>query len=114
MCSNVLGRHRTLFSGVCKEMKYDVYVNYDLIHRVRKSREDELLRDDSYKTEADTLEDINLTQMYEQSKAYTDLQTAVCLWGALDTRPLLVFQIIAEYFIEKTGKKRGTENDESN
>ena len=95
-------------------MKYDVYVNYDLIHRVRKSREDELLRDDSYKTEADTLEDINLTQMYEQSKAYTDLQTAVCLWGALETRPLLVFQIIAEYFIEKTGKKRGTQDNESN
>ncbi len=114
MCSDVLGRHRTLFSGVHKEMKYDTYVNYELLNRVRRAREDELLRDDSYKTDAETLEDINLTQMYEQSKAYTDLQTAVCLWGALDTRPLLVFQIIAEYFIEKTGKKRGTQDNESN
>ena len=47
-------------------MKYDTYVNYELLNRVRRAREDELLRDDSYKTDATTLEDINLTQMYEQ------------------------------------------------
>lgn len=96
--------------------KYEPHVNYELIERIRRIREDELLHDDSYKFEDDNevAENRDLSELYNRAVNFNTKELAVVIGVALEKQPLIVFQVIADYVIEilKQGKRgRNNESD---
>lgn len=86
-------------------MTNEPFINYELIDRVRRVREDRLLHDDSYQFDEDAQENRDLSELYRVACNFDKSEMAVCIAAALETEPLLVFQVVAEYVTEKMKKE---------
>ena len=96
---------------VCTMSKIETFVNYELLDRVRRVKEEERLHDDDFKIDCEAQESIDLSELYRRALNFTKSQMAVVIAAALEKEPLLVFQVIAEYVIESM-KGENKKNEE--
>lgn len=92
------------------------YINQDLVDRVLKAREDELLHEDSWKVwEREDLSDREKRYWSELGRSienFTEEEFAVVIYVALMNYPELVFQMVMEEYL--INKERKTNEDSKN
>jgi len=90
-------------------MTNEPFVNHELIDRVRRVREDQLLHDDSYQFDDEAQENRDLSELYRVVGNFDKSEMAVCITAILENEPLLIFQVVADYVTDL--QKRRVQND---
>ena len=85
------------------------FINRELLAKVERVRNNELLHDDSWKTwekDVNAQEERHLSELYRVLENYTQTDLAVATIVAMENFPMMVLQIVAEYIINKEGEQR--------